>query len=78
MPSEEPNFIFGCGNSCIFCFPSVGGIAINGGCRCVDKDMSQEEIVALRKKIRDLVNYASILRATLNDYKSNRGPKDIK
>ena len=62
MNKEEPDFIYGCGHSCVFRFPKVGGVATNGSCHCVPANMSPMERVGLRKKIRDLVNYAAILR----------------
>ena len=78
MPAEDPDFIFGCGHSCIFKFPGVGSTATNEECHCIERNMSQEEILALRKKIRDLVNYASVLRATLNSYRATRNLKEEK
>jgi len=62
MNNEDPDFIYGCGHSCVFRFPKVGGVATNGSCHCVPRSMSPMERVELRKKIRDLVNYASVLR----------------
>lgn len=60
---EDPNLIYGCGHSCDFRFPKVGGMATNGMCRCVPRvDPTPQEYVELRKKIRDLVNYAAALR----------------
>ena len=78
MPAEDPELIFGCGHSCIFRFHGVGSAVTDGGCHCIDKNMSQEQILALRKKIRELVNYASVLRAALNNYNSSKTLKDIK
>lgn len=60
--NEDPDFIYGCGHSCVFRFPKVGGMATNGGCKCVPHSMTPDEAVKLRKKIRDLVNYAAVLR----------------
>jgi hypothetical protein len=62
MSKEEPDFIYGCGHSCVFRFPKIGGVATNGGCRCINHNMTPTEVVELRKKIRDLVNYAAVLR----------------
>lgn len=61
--NEDPDFIYGCGHSCVFRFPKVGGMATNGGCKCVTHKMTPKEAAELRKKIRDLVNYAAMLRA---------------
>lgn len=60
--NEDPDFIYGCGHSCVFRFPKVGGMATNGGCKCVTHSMTPNEAAKLRKKIRDLVNYAADLR----------------
>jgi len=60
--NEDPDFIYGCGHSCVFRFPKVGGMATNGGCKCVTHSMTPNEAAKLRKKIRDLVNYAAVLR----------------
>lgn len=60
--NDDPDFIYGCGHSCVFRFPKVGGVATNGGCECVQHNMRRQEAAQLRKKIRDLVNYAAILR----------------
>ena len=62
MSKEEPDFVYGCGHSCVFRFPKIGGVATNGGCRCITHNMTPTEVVELRKKIRDLVNYAAVLR----------------
>lgn len=62
MNNEEPDFIFGCGHSCVFRFPKVGGVATNGPCHCIERNMTQAERMELQKKIRDLVNYAAVLR----------------
>ena len=69
MNNEDPDFIFGCGHSCVFRFPKIGGVATNGGCKCVTHNMTPTEAAQLRKKIRDLVNYASILRV---EHKENQ------
>lgn len=63
MNNEEPDFIYGCGNNCVFRFPKVIGIATNIPCDCVRQNMTQLEAVELRKKIRDLVSYAAVLRS---------------
>lgn len=60
--NEEPDFIYGCGHSCVFRLPNVGGVATNGGCHCIPRDISPTEHVELQKKIRDLVNYCAVLR----------------
>jgi len=59
MNKEDPDFIYGCGHSCVFRFPKIGGVATNGGCKCVTHSMTLTEAAQLRKKIRDLVNYAA-------------------
>jgi len=60
--NEDPDIIYGCGHSCVFRLPKVGGVATNGGCHCLPRSMPPTERVELRKKIRDLVNYCAVLR----------------
>lgn len=62
MNNEDPDFIFGCGQSCVFRFPKIGGIGMNRGCDCIPSGLTPSERVELHKKIRDLVSYASGLR----------------
>ena len=75
MNNEDPDFIYGCGHSCVFRFPKVGGVATNGGCKCVTNNMTPNEVVKLRKKIRDLVNYAAALRAEHKERQEALRPK---
>ena len=75
MNNEDPDFIYGCGHSCVFRFPKVGGVATNGGCKCVTHNMTPNEVVKLRKKIRDLVNYAAALRAEHKERQEALRPK---
>ena len=83
MNNEDPDFIFGCGHSCVFRFPKIGGVATNGGCKCVTHNMTPTEAAQLRKKIRDLVNYAAILRMEHKERQKNvlpvspRDPNEI-
>ena len=64
---EATRLLSGCGHSCVFRFPKIGGQATNGPCRCVGHNMTPTETVELRKKIRDLVNYAAALRSAVAD-----------
>ena len=69
MNNDDPDLIYGCGHSCVFRFPKVGGVATNGDCKCATHKMSPIEAAKLRKKIRDLVNYAAVLR---EEHKENQ------